>query len=45
MSKSETQQTPEEMKEIATFIDAIKDTAPMELARQFIGRDCWWHHK
>ena len=36
MSKPETQQTPEERKEIATFIDAIKDTAPMELARQFI---------
>ena len=35
-SKPETPQTAEEKAEIAAFIDAIKDTEPMKLARQFI---------
>ena len=35
-SKPETSQTAEEKAEIAAFINAIKDTEPMKLARQFI---------
>jgi len=35
-SKPETPQTSEEKAEIANFINAIKDTAPMKVARKFI---------